>query len=870
MSHLDEQAVHALVSGTLDPAASDAARAHLDTCDDCRGLVAAAATGESTATIGRYQIVATVGTGAMGIVFEAIDPQLERRVAIKMLRDDAHRDRLLREARAAAKISHPNVIAVFDAGIADGGDVFMAMELIRGKTLRQWLAELQRAPRETVGALAKVGRGLAAIHRAELVHRDVKPDNVLVADDGRLVVTDLGLVRVEARAGDVQPGTVELTQTGAVVGTPAYAAPEQLDGLGDADARSDQFSFCVMLHEALAGERPFVAPSIAELRAAIDRGPPVLGGDEAIAAAVKRGLAVDPAARWPSMDALIDALERAIAPRRAKWLALGAVGVAAVAVTGGLWLGKGARTSEPTCDGGAAELARVWNPAVKAKLAQAFAGTKIAYAAATWGATANLVDAYGAHWTAAFDDACAATNVRHVQSQAVLDLRAQCLDRRRVELGALLDVLGTPDRTQIDLAATAVGALVSPEACADADLLSATDPVPDVPAQRTEVTALRADLARAEALYASGHFQQALDLTRTLSTRAGKLGYAPLAAEVDMTRGRVALDLEQWDEAKQALGAAALAAERGRHHRIRGDVQLALAYLAMQRGDREGALIELEKADAVVTGLGDAAANRARVEDYRGMTLADLGRLEPAKAALDKAVALYESAEGKDTTSLANPLTQLAYVANQHGDLASAISLLERALAIQVKAFGAEHPRVGFAHVNLAFNLSAAGRLDDAEKHAETARDILGRGLGTTSTAYADALRALVGIETTRGELPKAEAHAREVIAILEQGKGNPTHVASAVEDLANAVRAQLLTCLPISLGARTRCPCTRRRQPSSMAPMFHRTSQSVCATDAAVALSSLASVRLPYRSCATPSRATRSRRATTTARRTR
>src|SRR5262249_33162424 len=154
------------------------------------------------------------------------------------------------------------------------------------------------------------------------------------------------------------------------------------------------------------------------------------------------------------------------------------------------------------------------------------------------------------------------------------------------------------DHTQIDLAATAAGALVSPDACADAELLQATDPVPDAPAQRREVTATRGELAHVDALYASGHFQQALERARTLSTRAGKLAYAPVAAEVDAKRGRIAIDLQLWDEANQALGAALLAAERGRHHRIRGDVQLALAYLAMQQGDRERALAELEKADA--------------------------------------------------------------------------------------------------------------------------------------------------------------------------------------------------------------------------------------------------------------------------------
>ncbi len=789
MECLDERAAHGLISGALDATTSAAAREHIDSCDDCRDLVAAAAS-ESPQTIGRYQIVATIGGGAMGIVYEAIDPQLERRVAIKMLRDDAHRERLLREARAVAQISHPNVIAVFDAGITGDGDVFMAMELIRGKTLRKWLEEHRRSQRDIVAAMVKVGRGLAAIHRAQLVHRDVKPDNVLVAEDGRVLVTDFGLVRLEPDArGKTTPAALELTQTGAFVGTPAYAAPEQLDGPAETDARGDQFSYCVTLHEALTGTRPFVGANLAELRAAIDSGPPALDAPAPIVAAVKRGLALDPAARWPSMDALVTALEDAIAPRRtARWIAAAGMGaVAALAAV--MWV----RRAEPEarCDAGAAELARVWNPAVTAKLAAGFAQSKVPYAASTWTATARALDGYAVQWARAYDDACAATNVRHAQSPGILDLRTQCLARRRGELAALVDALVAPDATQLELAPSAAAALLSPDVCADAELLAATDPLPDGPELRAQVARARGDLARVQAQSSLGHYQEALALARETSALAAKLAYAPLVAEVDALHGRIAIDLHEWDEATRQLDSALLAAERGRHHRVRGDVQLARAFLAMQRGDHTGALAELERADAVVTGLGNQAANRARVEDYRGTALAALGKLDDAKRALDLSVSLYEAADGAQSISLANPLTQLAYVANQRGDLPAAVTLLERALAIQSKAFGPEHPRLGFAHTNLAFNLAASGNLESATKHAEAARTILGSALGTETAPYAQALRALVGIWTARHDFAKAETFAREAVAVLakQSGVDHPDY-ASAVEDLANARRA--------------------------------------------------------------------------------
>ncbi|NVB78608.1 MAG: serine/threonine protein kinase, partial [Kofleriaceae bacterium] len=479
MACLDDKVAHGLAMGTLDAETSAAARQHIDTCDSCRDLVAAVATEAAPApeAIGRYQIESVLGSGAMGVVYEAKDPQLERRVAIKLLRGDAHRDRLLREARAAAQISHPNVIAVFDAGIADG-EVFMAMELIRGRTLRQWLADKERTWREIASVCVKAGRGLAAIHRAGLVHRDVKPDNILVADDGRIVVTDLGLVRAEAGGSPIDGNApIDLTQTGALLGTPAYAAPEQLDGPRDIDARSDQFGYCISVYEALAGARPFDGATLSGLRESIDRGPATLARADVparIKTALARGLAADPAKRWASMDDLVDELDDVLAPkRRTAWLAVGA---AALAVASGVALYAVARSRVPgpSCNLGASTIAADWNPDVRASLGNAFAASKVTYAKSSWDAAAKLLDDYASQWARAYDEACAATNVRKMQSAATLELRNQCLERRRVELRALLDVLRAPDATQVDQVSNAIGSLTPPSACGDSELLAAT------------------------------------------------------------------------------------------------------------------------------------------------------------------------------------------------------------------------------------------------------------------------------------------------------------------------------------------------------------------------------------------------------------
>jgi tetratricopeptide (TPR) repeat protein/predicted Ser/Thr protein kinase len=794
MRCLDDLEVLDYVEQRIDEASSAGIRAHLDACDNCLTLVTELAQGTpARATIGRYRIETVVGTGAMGIVYEAVDPQLDRRVAIKVLRtpgDTGGHDRLLQEARAIAQISHPNVIAVYDAGVADH-EVFIAMELIRGRTLRAWAGERARGWAEIVETVALAGRGLAAVHAAGLTHRDVKPDNVLVASTGdRTLITDFGLVRVDARAGALEHA-LAVTQTGAVVGTPAYLAPEVIDGTTDADPRADQFSFCVMLHELLAGERPFGGASLAELRAAIDRGPPAIARVPAtISAAVARGLAVDPAARWPSIDALVAQLVRATRPNHARWLVTGGVAIATIAAIGGVLATRG--NAAPHCDAGASTVAAVWNSAIRERLAGAFAHTNLSYAASAAVAVATSIDRYATQLAAGYDDACAATHERQAQSEALLDVRVQCLDRRRGELAALLAVLATSDVLHVDTATSAVAGLVSPDVCADSELLAKTEPMPDAPALRLQVEATAGELARVKALSDAGHYADAMTLGVTVAATAARLGYPPLIAEAEQQRARTAIDLQQWAEAKAALEAALVAAERGRHHRLRGDVHLALAYLATKRNEPEQALVQVDLAGAIVDGLGGVTQNRARVADYRGQALTMLGRLDDAKRALDSAVELYTTSEGPDTISLANPLTNLAYVAHERGDVAGAVKLLTRVLELQQRALGADHPRVGIAHVNLAFNLSAADQLAEAERHAEAARTLLTRAGLTTSEPYAQASRALVDILRRRGEYGKAEQVARAVVASLEKLHGPATPpVASAMSDLAAVLSSQ-------------------------------------------------------------------------------
>ncbi len=354
---IDDETMAELIEGHLDLARVSHVTAHLDSCDTCRGVVAAAVRSlePSQDTVGRYVILDCIGCGAMGIVYTARDPDLGRKVALKLLRPDPSipdfpdaQARMLREAQAMAKLSHPNVITIYDVGTR-GDEVFLAMELVEGGTLSEWLRAPERSWRDVLGVFRKAGEGLAAAHAAGLVHRDFKPDNVLVGGDGRVRVTDFGLARladrdapISDRAAGNAPGALEtsMTRSGTLVGTPAYMSPEQLAGQ-PADARSDLFSFCVALHEALYGERPFTGANLVQLAASIAKGEPKRPSSPRahrvpawLRRAVESGLQASPDRRPASMRVLLDAIDAGLSrTRRIRGVeAALLVGVAAVAL----------------------------------------------------------------------------------------------------------------------------------------------------------------------------------------------------------------------------------------------------------------------------------------------------------------------------------------------------------------------------------------------------------------------------------------------------------------------------------------------------------------------------------------------------------
>ena len=371
---LDDDDVQLLAHGALSPSEATPMLAHVGACDLCRALLASVARRHTApphdeaalatqpsagapavlplgAHVDRYVVEDTLGHGGMGVVYVAYDPQLDRRVALKLVRADhvrspELRQRLVREAQMMARVSHPGVLTVYDAGIVND-QVFIALELVVGTTLTTWLRAEQRSWPEILECFVAASHGLAAAHSLGIVHRDFKPDNVLVGNDGRVRVSDFGLAIADdapvesappggARARDMaaRRPSRRVTADGRLIGTPAYMAPEQLSG-GVVDARTDQFSFCVALHEALTGARPG------------ERGVPVAArrargrSSARVRRAIARGLSTSPADRFPSMAALVLELEPRTAPTIARFAAFATPVVVACAVAAGAVVSRG-------------------------------------------------------------------------------------------------------------------------------------------------------------------------------------------------------------------------------------------------------------------------------------------------------------------------------------------------------------------------------------------------------------------------------------------------------------------------------------------------------------------------------------------------
>ena len=772
------------VEGRLTTSGSNRVRAHVDACDACRELVATVAddvlrSGDDPdpadadpwmrgTVIGRYTVLERVGAGGMGAVYAAYDPRLDRKVALKLLRTDVLqrgdpdelRARLGAEAQAMARLNHPHVVAVYDVGTF-GDELFIAMEFVDGVTLRAWTRERPRTWREILDRFLLAGEGLLAAHRVGLVHRDFKPENVLVAADGGVRVSDFGLARSGTSASASSPTSASPAgPTKSLVGTPAYMAPEQRAGLV-VDARADQYSFCRALEEAL-----------------FERGD--TGAPTWLKPALQRGQRDDAAERWPDMDALLIALRRDPARRRRRALAsAGVVALVGVATWG---IARGGER-EPTCSSGEEALVGAWDEDVRARVADAFARHGTEHASTTHDHVGAALDRYAESWVAMWRDACEATRMRGEESAELFDLRMKCLDRHRGQLAALTELLGEPTSDPIDRAPEAVDALAPVDDCGDAEALRVAVPLPSDATARTEVEADSAELDRLIAAYGLGRVREADVLARlgALVERASGLEYAPLEARAHWQLGIVQSAFRDAEAAEASLLAAVNASARARDDRMLANVLVELVRVVGAERRRFNEAPTLGRiAEATLVRARASDAERAKLHSHLGMVALMDRRFEDAKRELQRALELLADTPGTEGDR-AVERANLAAVYHHLGDLAAAQAELEQSVAISEQVYGEKHPTVAAAVLNLAVVVDKRGEHERACELYERAIAIWEGAYGPEFPDIASGLTNLAIAETELGRLDAAGKHAARALEILRATEGSsPVRVGNA------------------------------------------------------------------------------------------
>lgn len=728
--------------------------------------------------IGRFVVIDRLGEGGMGTVFRAYDPDLDRPVAVKLLKkvvaDDPDREaRLVREAKALAKLNHPNVVAVYDVGrVAER--IFVAMEYIEGEELGAWAKSLPSAGSTrhalAVPVLVQAGTGLVAAHEAGLIHRDFKPSNVLMGKDGRARVVDFGLARAQGEVIPLEMASFDslessvtpaVTETGAVVGTPAYMAPEQWDRAG-VTAAADQYAFCLTAWEVLFGRRPWDTPlpgSVDEIEAPSDRGPRA----RHLVRVLSRGLARDPAARFEGMDALLGALQYDPRSARRRWF-LGGVGAAAVAVFA---VGY-AVEREHRCD----DVRPLLADAQAQSISDAFVATGDPDGRDAFDRAWSALEGYGDRWTDLAQRTCAAARVEGTLSEDSYALTQRCLDDRGRRAEALLEALAQADRAVVRRSLHAVQSLPDLEACLDPDHVRAEAPLPEEGSLREAVLEARTVLARASAHWATGGLDEARALLEGLIEHEAVAGYLPLKAEVHVWRGRLAEAQNDGEVALESLQLAYWTGLEHRHDHAAARAARSLASHFIERNQLDAAQRWIESAEAL-TGRADAGDDdRSSMFETKAQLARRGGDPKGAEGLLREAMALVEGSPLRHAELERN----LALIFLEQARFDEGRAKLEEVRDALQSALGPEHHEVASVLHNLGGVYSELGRPVDAAAAARRGMEIRQRTYGPQHPSVASSAYMLGNIAYRSGDLATAKSQYTEALRIAEASRppGDP------------------------------------------------------------------------------------------------
>ena len=801
--------------------------------------------------IGRYVVLDLLGKGGMGEVYTAYDPELDRRVALKVIHAAVRsggdpktaRARLIREAQTLAKLSHPNVVAVYDVGELDDhdtSDVYIAMEFVEGTDLRYWLTESDKPLDEILAVFVAAAQGLAAAHDEGLVHRDVKPDNILIGNDGRVRVIDFGIAhqnetsqpdaddlvaKLAARAESRRDGVPEGV-AGTLVGTPAYMTPEQFLG-SSAGGKSDQFSLCVALFEAVSGQRPFPGKTLPELsanvlenkRRELSIGPSVPSW---LAAALEKGLAPEPADRHQDMRALAAALTPPAARNsRALWAM---AGLAALVIGGGglaysLYGSRAARS----CEGAADEISAVWNDSKKAEIEQAFATAGSMMGNETFVRTRAVLDRYSDKWSNARIKACRETAAKEMTA-STSEKKLACLERGMRELRAVTSVLTTADTALIEEAVATATSITPVESCSNLSRLIAAAIVP---------AEIDSRLATVKMLERAGRYKQGLEEAKAAIEWATANNSEIGRARALVWRGRLQSQQRDANAAIESLFEAVRVAESigdtfasahawvyivyvsgvRQRHRMAGIRWAKHAEIAIKQ---DGSPLELEGRLLYHVALVDRGLHRYEqaLREFRraaelanetygagslpaltagtgeAMTLRSLQRLNESVVKYNSVIDGMTALLGADNPRLAAVHSNLGVVLVEFQRYEEGRRHYERALALKISKLGADHPSVLVTQLNMAVLEARLGSFEQARTQIEFVHHARIARFGDNYPQLPSTLQSLASLELKLERMRESEALIRRALDLyLARGEDSREETASTRVTLCRILR---------------------------------------------------------------------------------
>ncbi|MEM8994689.1 MAG: serine/threonine-protein kinase [Acidobacteriota bacterium] len=748
--------------------------------------------------VGRYELRRPLGVGASGRVYEAYDPELDRALAVKLMKSltpDAV-VRLRGEARALARLSHPNVVEVYDVGgLETEGSyrLYVAMALLPGGTLGQWLAAENPSWDQILDVFVGVADGLAAAHGAGLIHRDMKPENILLGVGDLPKIVDFGLARPDSPAGDAIDARLG-ARKGQLIGSPAYMAPELFEGRG-ADARSDQFSFCVSFYEALYGRRPFAGETIPSLISNVLAGapaPPPAGSEvpPSLHAIILKGLGQEPSERWGSMAELAAALaqEKADRRRRSQRLRRLGTGFAAAAVLAALFAGVLPRLRPADDCSPRGGIAQVWDAEREQQVARGFVASGAPFAEASWRRMTQALSAYAEAWTREQEAICGAHRTGEIADPA-FHLRLACLHQRREEFNAKLKLFERADFEVAERAAGAVSWLSPPRFCRfDASALSSLSV--DGDRESGSLQEARELIADSKAHRAAQQFDRALAKAVQAMTLLDTVPVPEpgLLAEAMVERGssRKAVGGDLGEVEGLYLRALDLAESSGRDDLV-ADIANRILGIAVSRH-------ELDEADRWRRLSIQAAATQPRELE----SALAVGRLiheskiclaqERPRSAVEKlrrALQTTEEIFGTSHLRTASLMTHLGRALNEAGDPGGSAEVLRRALDLYSEFYGDSHPAIFVPTNTLAFTLWSSGHREEAVRYFEKGLELTERSFGPDHPNRIAALSNFAGIQGTLGEFESAiENYASALSRVRAWSEPDPRRAATLLYNL--------------------------------------------------------------------------------------